>query len=66
MRNTNSRDFCVATRTILRELTLDLIPEYQPISRAAQTNMSAGCTTVHPQAIWPSSVRILHWRLLTC
>jgi hypothetical protein len=71
MRNINNRDFRVTTRTILREtnreMMLNLIRERQPIFRAAQTNLFAGnCTTVHPQAFRLPSVRILHWRLLTC
>lgn len=67
----NNRDFRVATRTILREINrevmLNLIRERRPIFPAAETSLSTGiCTTVHPQAIRLPSVRILHWRLLTC
>lgn len=67
----NNRDFRVATRTILREINREMMPnlirERRPIFPAAETSLSTGiCTTAHPQAIRLPSVRILHWRLLTC
>jgi hypothetical protein len=55
MRNTNNRNFCVATRAMLCEinsdLTLNLILGGQSIFRATQTNLSDIARTVQPQAI---------------
>lgn len=59
MRNINNRDFRVATRTILREMMLNLIREHQPSLRPDQTNFSAGnCTAVRLQVF-----RCFHFKI---